>query len=88
MVTLVGVALKANPPQILVLIGVTPATGLMVTVYVNVVPAPQLTLVGVTIYVAVCAVLVGLVKLPVNIDAPLTVNPPVNPPVTLGADQL
>jgi hypothetical protein len=48
-VPLVGLVLKAIPPQILVLIGVTLAVGLMVATNVNVVPTPQLTVFGVTI---------------------------------------
>jgi hypothetical protein len=63
-------------------------TGLIVTVTVNVAFAPQLTVVGVTIYVAVCAALVGLLKLPLIIAAPVADAPPVRPPVTDGTDQL
>ena len=84
----VGVKLKVNPVQIVVLIDVIVATGLIVTVTVNVDAVPQLTIVGVTIYVAVCVVLVGLFKVPVILIAPLPLVPPVSPPVTLGALQL
>ena len=43
---------------------------------------------GVTIYVAVCVVFNGFVKVPLIVVWPLTAAPPVNPPVTLGALQL
>ncbi len=84
----VGVTLKNTPLHVVVLIGVTAAFGLIVTVTVNVVFVPQLTVVGVTIYVAVCAALVGFTKLPVILAAPLPLAPPVILPVTLGALQL
>ena len=44
----------------------------------------QLPLVGVTVYVAVCAILVGFVSVPFTLDCKLAVAPPVNPPVTTG----
>lgn len=43
---------------------------------------------GVTVYVADCAVFVGLVNVPLMFAAALPVAPPVNPPLTLGAAQL
>jgi hypothetical protein len=57
----------------------------MVTVKVDPVQLPE---VGVTVYVAVCAVFVGLVSVPLIFDAPLPDVPPVIPPVTDGAGQL
>ncbi len=84
----VGVVLKATPVQVVSVIAFTAAFGLMVTVTVNVVPAPQLTVLGVTVYVAVCALLVGLFIVPVILAALVPLAPPVIPPVTPGADQL
>ncbi len=80
--------LNDTPLHVVALIGVTAAFGLIVTVTVNVDPVPQLTVVGVTIYVAVCELLVPFAKLPVILAAPLPLAPPVIPPVTLGALQL
>lgn len=60
--------------------------GFIVTVMVNAVP-PQLPDKGVTEYVAVCAVLVVLVRFPVMAAAPDPAAPPVIPPVTPGAAQ-
>src|SRR5258706_4714319 len=57
------------------------------TVTVNVFPV-QLPDAGVTVYVAVCTVPVGLFKVPLMFDALLPAAPPVIPPVTVGADQL
>src|SRR5690349_24476487 len=65
---------------------VTDGFGLTVTVTVNALPG-QVPDVGVTVYVAVCAVLVGLVNVPV-IDDPDPATPPVIPPVTVGTPQL
>ena len=87
-VTFVGVALNCTPLQVIAVIAVITAVGFIVTVKVNVAFTPHKADVGVTIYVAVCVVFVGLFKVPVNIDAPLPVVPPVIPPVTLGALQL
>jgi hypothetical protein len=64
------------------------AVGFTVTVNVKFPFTPQLTEVGVIVYVAVCVVFVGLVNVPVIIDAPLPVPPPVILPVTDGALQL
>ena len=87
-VPLTGLTVNNTPPQMVVLIGVITAVGLTVTVQVNVAFTPHKVDVGVTIYVAVCVVFVGLLNVPVNIVAPLPVVPPVIPPVTLGALQL
>jgi hypothetical protein len=88
LVTSVGVIPNATPLHVVTLIAFTAAFGLIVTVTVNVAFAPQLTVVGVTIYVAVCAALVAFTKLPVILAAPLPPAPPVIPPVTPGALQL
>ena len=82
-----GVEVNPLPPQVVLVISVTAGVGLTVTVTVKVAPV-QLPDNGVTIYVAVWAVLSGLPNVPVILDAPLPVVPPVKPPVTLGADQL
>jgi hypothetical protein len=88
LVTSVGVALKPTPLHVTAVIALIVAFGFTVTVTVNVAPAPQLTVDGVTVYVAVCVMLVGLLNVPVILDAPEPVVPPVNPPVTLGVPQL
>ena len=84
----IGVILKVTPPQVVVVIGVITAVGFKVTVKVNVEPTPQLTLVGVTVYVAVCCVLEVLVNSPLMFTDPLPVDIPVILPVVPGADQL
>ncbi len=85
---LVGVALNNTPLHPTAVIALITALGFTVTVTVNVPFAPQFTLVGVIVYVAVCIVLVGFVNVPVITVAPLPVVPPVMPPVTVGALQL
>ena len=82
-----GVELKTTPLQTVAVIVVMDGDGFTVTVIVNGVPA-QLPEVGVTVYVAVCAVFVGFVNVPVILVAAVPEAPPVNPPVTVGADQL
>ena len=48
---------------------------------------PQMALIGVTVYVAVCWVMVGLLNTPLMVAVPTAFEtPPVNPPVTAGAD--
>ena len=84
----VGVTVNDTPLQVTLVIAVTLAVGLIVTVTVNVVPAPQLTVVGVTVYVAVCWPFVGLTKVPLMFIAFVPIVPPVIPPVTVGAAQL
>src|ERR1043166_1782730 len=81
-----GVTLNAVPLHTVVVIAFIDGFGLTVTVTVNVAPVHEPD-VGVTIYVAVCAVLVGLVNVPV-IDEPDPATPPVIPPVTVGTPQL
>ena len=88
LVPFTGLTVNNTPPQLVVLIGVITAVGLIVTVNVNDAFVPHKVDVGVTVYVAVCCVFVGFVNVPVIVDAPLPVPPPVNPPVTLGALQL
>ena len=59
-VPFVGVTTKPTPLQVTVVIAVIIPAGLMVTVTVNGVAAPQFTVLGVTMYTAVCAIFVGL----------------------------
>ena len=80
-----GLTVNNTPPQLVVLIGVITAVGLIVTVKVNDAFTPHKVELGVTVYVAVCCAFVGLFKLPVIPAAPLPVPPPVILPVTLGA---
>jgi hypothetical protein len=58
-----GVAVNATPLQVVAVILVIAGLGLTVTVTVKFAPV-QLPDKGVTVYVAVCAVLVGLVSVP------------------------
>jgi hypothetical protein len=58
----------------------------MVATTVNVVPL-QVPLLGVTVYVAVCGVFVGLVSVPAILACPVALTPPVKLPVTVGALQ-
>ena len=80
-----GVTLNITPLHVVAVNGFTVADGFTVTVTVNVAFAPQLSVVGVTVYVAVCATLVGFVNVPVILFDPLPVLPPVINPVTTGA---
>ena len=59
----------------------------MVAVTVKVAPV-QLAVAGVTVYVAVCGVFVGLVKVPKIVLWEVPAAPPVTAPVTVGIDQL
>jgi len=81
-----GVAVKAEALHTDLVIAVTTGTGLTVTVTVKFDPV-HVAVDGVTVYVAVCAVLVGLVRVPAT-DAPLPATPPVRPPVTTGTPQV
>jgi hypothetical protein len=81
-----GVVVKASPLQVALVMLEIAGLGLTVTINVKVEPA-QVPEVGVTVYVAVWGVLVGLVKVPVMLAAPDPAAPPVSPPVTVGADQ-
>ena len=82
-----GVVVNVDPLHTFTVMGLIAGVGFTVTVTVNVLPV-QVPEVGVTVYVAVCAVVVGLFNVPVILDAPLPAAPPVIPPVTPGADQL
>ena len=86
-VLLVGVMINETPLQDVNVIAFTIAFGLMVTRTVKVDPV-QIPLSGVTVYVAVWEILVGLTKLPVIDEAPVPDTPPVSPPVTPGVNQL
>jgi hypothetical protein len=77
---------KAEALHTDLVIAVKAGTGLTVTVTVKFDPV-HVAVDGVTVYVAVCAVLVGLVRVPVT-DAPLPATPPVRPPVTTGTPQV
>jgi hypothetical protein len=88
-VTSTGVDVKAVPPHVTAVIGVTTGIGFTVTVNVKVAPAGQPATVGVTVYVAVCELLVAFVKVPVILAAGKALaTPPVMPPVTDGAVQV
>ena len=85
-----GIIVKTSPLQTKGLMLAISATGLTVTVTVNGFPTqkPVVPDVGVTVYVAVCVVFVGLVNVP-KIDAcAVPAAPPVIPPVTVGALQV
>ena len=86
-VPLVGVNVNNTPLQVIVVIAVTLATGLIVTVTAKLAPV-HVPDTGVTVYVALCCVFVGLTKVPLMFIAFVPVVPPVNPPVTTGAPQL
>jgi hypothetical protein len=84
-----GVTLKPDSLHAVAVIGVIVGLGLTVTVTVKSAPTqlPSTTdEVGVTVYVAVCTVFVGLVRVPV-MPVPLPAAPPVMPPVTTGTPQ-
>ena len=61
---MVGLTVNSTPLQLTVVIGLTTAVGLIVTVKVNDAFTPHNTVVGVTIYVAVCVIFVGFVNIP------------------------
>ena len=86
-VLFVGVILNPTPLQLTVVIAVITGVGLIVTVTVNAAPV-QFPVTGVTIYVAICAMFVGFVKLPLMLIAFVALIPPVSPPVTPGILQL
>ena len=81
----VGDVVNAVPLHIVAVWFGTTGRGLIVATTVNVGPI-QLPLVGVTVYVAVCGMFVGLVSVPLILDCKLAVAPPVNPPVTTGSE--
>ena len=82
-----GADVNVPPLQIAATILVTPGVGLTVTVTVNVAPVHPATA-GVTVYVAVCAVLVGFVRVLLMFAAFVPIAPPVIPPVTTGNGQV
>ena len=85
LVTSTGVTVKPAALHGAAVMAVTAGFGLTVTVNVNVDPT-QVPVVGVTVYVAVCAELVGLLSVPVMLaGVPTLAAPPVIPPVTPGA---
>ena len=88
LVTSVGVTLKNTPLQLTAVIAVTDAFGLTVTVNWNADPLPHAAVFGVTVYVALCAVLVGLVNVPNKPFCAVADKPPVIPPVTIGTVQV
>ena len=87
LVVFAGDTVNAVALQTVAAMFVTAGLGLTVMVTVNAAPA-QLPDVGVTVYVAVCGVFVGLVRLPVMLAAAAPAAPPVRPPVTTGAAQV
>ena len=87
LIPLVGEARNATPLHVTVLIDVIFTRGLSVRVNWNDAPVQPLVN-GITVYVALCAVLVGLVRLPLILVCVNAAAPPVTPPVTIGADQL
>ncbi len=85
-VPLVGNNVKPVPLQTVVVMVVTAGLGFTVTVMVKATPI-QDPVVGVTMYIAVWAAFVGFTRFPLMLE-PLPLAPPVNPPVTVGVDQL
>ena len=79
----VGVTTKATPPQVVVLIGVIAAVGLIVSVTVKLLPIHDPDTAD-TVYLAVCGALVGFSNVPAILLRLVPDNPPVNPPVTTG----
>ena len=82
-----GDAVKLPALQIVAAILLTAGFGFTKTVTVKVVPV-QLPVTGVTVYVAVWNVLVGLTRVPLMFAATAPAAPPVIPPVMEGAAQL
>ena len=86
-----GVAVKAVPPQIVLVIAVTYGVGFTVTVTVKVAPVQLSALLGVTVYVAVATALVVLVNVWLMFDWPVPwALPPVrdNNGSSTGADHV
>ena len=82
-----GVTVNPTPLQLTVVIAVITSVGLIVTNTVNVVPDPHGVL-GVTIYVAVLAIFVVFVNIPVMLSTGIVCdNPPVIP-VPVGANHV
>ena len=85
---LAGVIVNVLPLQIVAVCEGTTGVGFTVTVMVKLLPGQGILVVGVTVYVAVCGIFVGFISVPDMEVCPLPAAPPVNPPVTVGADQL
>ena len=83
----VGVMANITPLQVVTVIALIDAAGLIVTVTVKVAPV-QLPDNGVTVYVAVNGEFAGLISVPLIFVAFVAAAPPVKPPVTSGAGQL
>ena len=83
-VLLTGVTVNPTPLHTEAVIVVIAGAGFTVTVTIKV-PPVQLPDVGVTVQVAVCAVLVGLTRVPLIFAAAEPAAPPVMPPVNVGA---
>jgi hypothetical protein len=86
-VTSTGAVVKLPALQIVAVIFKTAGTGFTRTVTVNVAPV-HVPVTGVTVYVAVWNVLVGLTRVLLMFTAAAPVVPPVIPPVTTGSGQL
>ena len=85
----VGVIVNSTPLHATVVIAVTDALGLSVTVNWNGAPLPHAAVFGVTVYVALCTLFVGLNNTPLILVVGVRLEaPPVIPPVTIGADQV
>jgi hypothetical protein len=80
---LLGVIVNAAPLHIVAVLFAITGRGLMVATTVNVGPL-QVPLLGVTVYVAVCAMFVVLVSVPAILDCPVALMPPDKLPVTTG----
>jgi len=80
-----GVTTNATPLHVTVVIVVISAVGGTVTVTVNGAPSPQLAMLGVTIYVAVCTVFCVLRSVPNTLVCPAAaLAPPVIVAVNVG----
>jgi hypothetical protein len=79
---------NGTPLQVTVLNTPISGVGLTVTTTVNAAPSPQPRIVGITVYVAVCTLLVLFNKLPYMPSWPDLDSPPVIVAVTCGSDHL
>jgi hypothetical protein len=79
----VGDIVNASPLHIVAVWFGTTGRGLIVATTVNVGPL-QLPLLGVTVYVAVCAMFVVFVSVPAMLDCAVALMPPDKLPVTTG----
>lgn len=84
----VNATVKPTPEQLLMFTLLIDASGNTCTVTVNGLEVHPPGTFGVTVYVAVCIVLVVLDKVPDTTDEAVLNAPPVIPPVTVGALQL